>query len=65
MAEIEPLVREAKEAVSNIKSEALTEIRYRELTLCYSATHDSSLCENSRERKANVIFSFISRIKTP
>lgn len=28
LAEIEPLVREAKEAVGNIKSEALTEIRY-------------------------------------
>ena len=34
LAEIEPLVREAKEAVGNIKSDALSEIRYGRILCC-------------------------------
>lgn len=42
LAEIEPLVREAKEAVSNIKSEALTEIRYREFMVGHCMVYEFS-----------------------
>lgn len=53
LAEIEPLVKEAKEAVSNIKSEALTEIRYRRLVVYHYVLHESFtiLDENIKESK--------------